>query len=106
MDPNKKARADSLFRHVQMAHVKGIVELHHAPTVEQTLENYQCTFKSFTASPQATRTPERVRRFMQKEVSVITDLLALSFDPDKQRMLANLDAIPGLLDRMPLITNI
>ncbi|MGI4791391.1 MAG: hypothetical protein ACRYFS_21395 [Janthinobacterium lividum] len=106
MDPDKKARADSLFRNVQMAHVKGIVELHHASTREQTLENYQSTFKSFTTSPQATRTPERVQRFMQREVSVITDLLALSYDSDKPKMLASLNAIPGLLDRMPLITNI
>lgn len=106
MDPDKKARANNLFRTVQMAHVRGLIKLHHMPSLELTLENYLGSFKAHAASPKAARMPERVRRFMQKEVSVITDALAACYDVDKQKMLSNLEVRPGLLDRMPLVTDI
>lgn len=82
MDPNKKALADRLFRGVQRAHIKGVIEMHHAPGLEQTLDNYRGSFESYSASPEAARRQERTWRFLQAEVPAVTRILAACHDPD------------------------
>ena len=103
MDPQKILLADKLFRSVQMAYIHGVISLHHAPTVEQTLENYHAGFKRL-ASSKAEQPNERARRFMAAELPAITDILASCYDPDREAMLANLAARPELLDRMTVMS--
>jgi len=111
LDPEKAARANLMYRSIQLAHIRGIIGLHHAPTSEQMLESYRGAFDSHMARPGRSlvpggpdrHVPENVLRIMAAEAAVIQEILAKCYDADKQKMLANLAANPSLLEKMPAI---
>ena len=113
MDAEKAARANSMHRRVQFAHIRSIVEMHHSSSSEQMLESYRAAFDSHMARPGRSLDPERpdrqvpenVLRLLSAEAVVIQEILANCYAPDRQMMLANLEGNPGLLEKMPLITD-
>lgn len=100
-----------MYRQIQLAHIKGLIELHHASSLEQMQESYQNVFDNHMARPGRSLAPDRpdrnvpenVLRLMSAEAIVIQEILAKCYDADKQRMLANLDANIGHMEKMPAI---
>ena len=111
MTPEKAARANSMHQKVQSAHIRSIVELHHAPTLEQMLESYQQAFESYMERPGRSvnpelpdrQVPEHVLRLVSAEAVVIREILAERYDADKQIMLGNIAGDSGSLGKMPAI---
>ncbi len=111
MDPEKAARANTMYRVVQLAHIKRVIELHHAHSLAQMQGSYQNAFDNHMARPGRSldpdrpdrNVPENVLRLMSAEAVIIQGILAKCYDADKQKMLVNLEANPGLMEKMPAI---
>lgn len=106
MDPYRKPFVDRLFRNVQMAHIKGVIGMRHASTLEHMLENYQQAFQNYEASPRAASRQECTRRFIRAEFPFVESILAECYDPDREKMIGILEARLDLLDRMPQIMDL
>ena len=109
MDPEKAARANMMYRKIQMAHTKSVIDLHHTPSLEQMQESYQNAFDNHMARPGRSLDPDRpdrdvlenVLRLMSAEAVVIQEILTKCYDADKQKMFANLEADLDLMEKMP-----
>ena len=62
MTPEKAARANSMYRAIQLAHVRGVMGTHHSPSLELTLASYQAAFDTYIARPGGSLDPERPDR--------------------------------------------
>jgi len=86
----KAARANSMYRDIQLAHIRGVMGTHHSPSLEQMLESYQQAFETYIARPGRSLAPERpdrnmpenVLRLLSTEAVVIQDILAQCYNAD------------------------
>ncbi len=109
MDPEKAARANLMYQSILLAHIQAVVELHHAPNLEQMMASYESAFDIHRARPSRSLVPEHMQedvlRLLSAESVVIREILAKCYDTDKQRMLGNFEGRPDLLGKMPVYTD-
>lgn len=90
MDPEKAARANKMYRRLQAAHIKAVIGLHHALTLEQMQQSCRGVVEDHMARRGRSLAPERpdrnmpenVLRLLSTEAVVIQDILAQCYNAD------------------------